>query len=563
MPKLSESSLKLPVIALFAPILFAYSNMSYAASDVQVKDVKLNEVTVFLRGAELFNSAQISLPAGESEVIFTNIASDINEKTLIIGTDSKALIKSMQIRRNYLEDKKNAPETERLKSQLEELQESRRQLQIEQQIIETQLNVLAQNTRLGNDKAAATVEDIRGMWSFIDTQVKESLKTQARLTKELVELDKLIASLQRQIQDGQTKGVIPGNQLAVTFYSETPVDANVNLSYAIQSANWVPTYDVSVEKINGPVQFTYKASVAQASGISWNNVRLKLSTGNLSQSAQAPRLNPNYLSLRDDTIFYGVGSSKRENVVQHAPMAMMEVPESELMDDYRSKEVEKSKIARSTLNSYVVTNVSGVNTTFDIALPYTIPSDSKQHLVAIKEDKTTGDYRYVVVPKLNDSAFLQVQIADWQKLNLLPGKSNVFFEGSFIGEGYINVNDIDDELMNISLGRDSKIVVSRNNVFGMTNKPKFFGSNITQNFGYEIDVKNTRAQEIKLAVIDQIPVSRDTAINVTDIKYDNKGELNKDTGEIQWTLNMAANTAQKLHLSYVVKYPKNKNVVGL
>lgn len=553
MLKLPNYLSKLHIAAILVPVTFAYSGFSYAALESQIKDVKLNEVTVFLRGAELFNSAEISLPAGESEVIFTNIASDINEKTLIIGTDSKVLIKSSQVSRNYLDDKKNTPEIEKLKSQMEEMQEARRQLQIEQQTIDAQLRMLEQNTRLGNDKESATIDDIRGMWSFIDTQMKEALIKKGQLTKEQIELDKKTNALQQQIQERQAKGLIPGNQLVVKFYSENSVNTNVHLSYAIQSANWVPTYDVSVEKINGPVEFTYKASVAQASGISWDNVHLKLSTGNLSQSAQAPKLAPNYLSLYDDRIYGGLGSVKYSMVAMQPPSEMMEYGNS----------VKESGKAKRTLNDYVVTNVSGVNTTFDISLPYSIPSDSKQHLVSIKEEKAEGDYRYFVVPKLSDNAFLQVQIADWQKLNLLPGKSNVFFEGSFIGEGYINVNDIDDELMNISLGRDSKIIVSRNNVYGMTNKPRFFGSNITQNFGYEIDIKNTRSKAIKLAVLDQIPVSRDTAINITDIKYDNKGELNKDTGELQWTLNMAANTAQKLTLSYTVKYPKNKTIAGL
>lgn len=554
---------RLPVLSaavLFVPLTLVCSGMSYAADlSYQVKDAKLNEVTVFLRGAELFNSAQIDLPAGESEVIFTNIAADINEKTLLIGSDSKVLVKSSVIRRNFLSEKVNSPEIERLESQIEELQENRLQLQIEQQIIDAQLAMLEENSQLGNEKAATTLEDISGMWNFIATQMKDALRTRAEINKSIGELDKKLNSMRSQVQELQSKGVVPGNQLAVKFYSEQPVSTNVYISYAIRNANWVPTYDVSVDKVNGPVHFTYKASVAQASGISWDNVRLKLSTGNLSQSAQAPVLKPNYLALYEEQQFKSNSDRYYMNSVEESAVVAYEVQKA--MPE--SARADKKLFTSGSIDGYVVTNVSGVNTTFDISLPYTIPSDSKQHLVSIKEQQAKGDYRYFVVPKLNNSAFLQVQIADWQELNLLPGKSNVFFEGSFIGEGRINTDDIRDDTMNISLGRDSKIIVERNNVSAMKGKPEFFGNNINQQYGYAIDVKNSRSEPIKLVVADQIPVSRDAQVTVIDVKHDKTAQLNKDTGEVLWTLTMPANGAQKLSLSYTVRYPKDKQVTGL
>jgi uncharacterized protein (TIGR02231 family) len=561
MRHLSSGISKLQLAALLVPAALAYSSLGYAALESQVKDIKLNSVTVFLRGAELFNSAQVSLPAGESEIVFTNIASNINEKTLIIGTDSQALIKSSQIRRNYLAESVDSEEMQRLNSQIDELQENRRYLLIEQQTIETQLRLLEQNLSLTNDKDRATVDDIRSLWNFIDTQMKDALKNRTRLAQELADMDKKIGALQRQIQERQAKGRLPGNQLVVKFHTKQAVNANVNLSYAITDANWVPSYDVAVDKINGPIKFIYKASVAQASGIDWNNVHLKLSTGNLSQSAQAPTLKPNYLSVIEARNYYnGAGRAK---MAQNAPVVMEAISSDLSYEAGEAKQESAPALKRLTLNDYVATDISGVNTTFNIALPYSIPSDSNAHLVAIKEEQTAGDYRYFVVPKVNNSVFLQVQIADWQRLNLLPGKSNVFFEGSFIGEGYINPADISDEMMNISLGRDNKIIVERNNVSGMKNKPTFFGNNMTQDFGYTIDVHNSRPEPIKLMVVDQIPVSRDESISINDVKLDNQGTINKESGELSWLLNLSANGAQKLRFSYTVKYPKDKNIRGL
>lgn len=533
---------------LLLPLIQGVSMSSYAASTPQVEALKLNDVTVFLQGAELFNSAEINLPVGESDVVFTNVASNINEKTLLIHTEGKALVKSSSIKRNYLADKSQSANVEHLQSQIDELEQSQRQRQIALQVIDAQLQLLEENTRMSGDSNAVHVEDIQSMWRFIDTEMTSALQNKAKLNDELVELDKKLTALRHQIQESQAKNYLPGNQLVVTFYAEQPIKTKINLSYAIQDANWVPTYDVLADGIGKPVSLGYKASIAQNSGISWDNVRLRLSTGNLNQSAQAPTLHPIHLSI------YKPAPEPR--YIEQETWAMEEMAPPVMM-------MEKQDAKINSLNDYVVTNVGGVNTTFDISLPYTIPSDAKQHVVSIKEEQLKGDYRYFVIPKVNSDAFLQVQVTDWQKLNLLPGKSNIYFEGSFIGEGYINPQAIQGEAIDFSLGRDRKIIVNRESVSEQKSKPEFFGGNINQKYDYVITVRNTRVEPIKLVVLDQVPVSRDAEISVIDVKFDNDAQLKPETGEVEWTLNMSPESSLKLPLSYTVKYPKDKQVAGL
>lgn len=143
----------------------------------------------------------------------------------------------------------------------------------------------------------------------------------------------------------------------------------------------------------------------------------------------------------------------------------------------------------------------------------------------------------------------------------MPGKSSIFFEGSFVGQGYINTKNA-KETLDLSLGRDKKIIINRENDKQMTAKSEFFGNSVSQQYSYVMDVKNTRKEPIKLVVLDQVPMSRDSAITVDGLKYDG-ASYNKDTGEVQWTLDLTPNQAQKLSLSYTVKYPKDQRVTGL
>ena len=51
------------------------------------------------------------------------------------------------------------------------------------------------------------------------------------------------------------------------------------------------------DDVKDPVKLFYKANVYQNSGVSWNKVKITLSTGNPTEGAQAPILNPWYLAF--------------------------------------------------------------------------------------------------------------------------------------------------------------------------------------------------------------------------------------------------------------------------
>ena len=80
---------------LCASVALAYSGAVYA--EAQVQNVKLNDVTVFIRGAELFNSGKVTLPAGESEVIFTNIDYCRKYVRLRVGYSTIHMTKTRQL----------------------------------------------------------------------------------------------------------------------------------------------------------------------------------------------------------------------------------------------------------------------------------------------------------------------------------------------------------------------------------------------------------------------------------------------------------------------------------
>jgi len=72
-------------------------------------------------------------------------------------------------------------------------------------------------------------------------------------------------------------------------------------------------------------------------------------------------------------------------------------------------------------------------------------------------------------------------------------------------------------------------------------------------------VKNARSKEIKMKLIDQVPVSTNSALIVNNIELSG-GELEKDTGSITWNLTIPSGGSVKKVLKYEVTYPKTGTV---
>lgn len=195
---------------------------------------------------------------------------------------------------------------------------------------------------------------------------------------------------------------------------------------------------------------------------------------------------------------------------------------------------------------------------FEIESPYTIASDNKNYTVDMAYYAVPAIYKYYAVPKIDKDAFLIAHIIDWEKYNLLEAEANVFFEDTYVGKTLMDVRFASDTL-EISLGRDKKVSVNREKIKDYSTK-QFIGSKKEEVHSWKTTVKNNKNQAITMIVLDQIPVSTNSEIEVKPLEI-TAGKLNEETGEIKWELELQPNETKELELRYSVRYPKNRNVI--
>lgn len=222
----------------------------------------------------------------------------------------------------------------------------------------------------------------------------------------------------------------------------------------------------------------------------------------------------------------------------------------------RSVSSDKEKNAIQTVT--VATQYQPTTTVYRIENRYTLESDGKTSTIGIREFEIPAIYDYYAAPKIDPAAFLTAKIVNWQDYEWQSGEVSLYFEGAYLGKTYLDLSAVSDTL-SLSLGKDNGVKISRKLLKEYSAK-KFIGSNRTDNRQYEIIVRNSKKVPVNITLVDQIPVSTTKEISVDDMKT-GEGQLNKETGMINWILSLAPGQERKAGFSYVVKYPKDRKLL--
>lgn len=510
---------------------------------------KITDVTVFLNRAQVTRQIKTQLQPGKTELVVGGLTSALDPQSIQVSGRGSFVILGTSHRQNYLTEV-NMPKP--LKSLRDSIDWLSKQVSLEQsqkEILSKEEGMLMSNQKIGGANQNLSVAELKAMADFYRTRLSEIVSSRMKEEDKIKKLQERMSKLQQQFNSQNEMYQRNTSEIVVSVSADAATSADLEVNYVVSNAGWTPQYDIRAINTKNPIQLSYKATVFQSTGEEWKSVKLKLSTANPNQSGLKPELIAWYLDFYQPVT---VRSARYEGDM--APMS-----------EQKSKMVFKEAVSEpmapaSTAAEYVTTIQTSLNTEFDIALPYTVTSASKPTLVDIRNYELNATYNYSTAPKLDNDAFLLAKAIGWEELSLLPGETNIFFEGTFTGKSFIDPNNIKDTL-SLSLGRDKRIVVKREKLKELTSR-KFIGTNQRESYAWEISVRNTKSEPVQVFVEDQIPVSQNSQIEVTPIDLAN-ATYNKDTGKLSWDLKLQPNETKKIIFKYEVKYPKDKQVNGL
>ncbi|MBS1488000.1 MAG: DUF4139 domain-containing protein [Bacteroidetes bacterium] len=527
--------------------LMLAASLAAAAQPTQKTTSKITDVTVFLNRAQITREVHATLPAGKSTLVVDGLTSMLDPNSIQVSGRGNFIILGTSHQQNYLSELSMPKALKTLKDSLSLVQTQVIMEQSQKEILNKEEQLLISNQKIGGANTNLTVNELKAMADFYRTRLNDIALSRIKEDDKIKKLNERMQKIQSQINTQNELYQRNTSEIAISVSTDSPAAATLQISYVVTNAGWMPQYDIRAINTKNPIQLSYKANVFQSTGEDWNNVKLKLSTANPNQSGLKPELYAWYLNFYQPA---RATYSMTDNLKMLRSKAMKK----------EAEEMAGEVVPAPALADYVSTVQTSLNTEFDISLPYTVLSANKPTLVDIRNYELKATYQYSAAPKLDNDAFLLAQVTGWEELSLLPGEANIFFEGTFTGKSQIDPNNIKDTL-SLSLGRDKRIVVKREKLKELTSR-KFIGSNQREFYAWELSVRNTKSEPVRITLEDQIPVSQNSQIEVTAVDLAN-AKYNKETGKLVWDLSLQPNETKKIVFKYEVKYPKDKLVGGL
>lgn len=538
-------------------ILFLLASLmtgSVWSANETIVNSQIEAVQVYRQRAQIAREATVNVTKGENLLIFSGLSRFILPNSITVSGQGNGTIQSVSHRVSYL---KTTPKTARmilLEDSIEVLSEELFVLQDQRFINESEQKLILENRQLGGTDSGFSADDLTQLAELYQKRLADIRKRLRGIKKTEKKLNERKNSYQQELASISAQRNQPTQQVVVAFQADQAGRVTLGLQYMVNQASWSPYYDIRVASTADPLQFFLKANVINNTGIDWEGVDVTLSTTNNNVNNSQPSLSPWYVG-----VYYpspkGSYGYKQDAAKPSRRDAMALSNTLELDDAYGAAE---ERAEAEVAYAYDATTISEgeLGLEFDIALPYDIPADGKAHQVDIQIIDVAGNFMHYAVPKLDRDAFLVAEINQ----DLLRGKANVYFEGTFVGETYVNTDNPRDSML-ISLGRDPKVQIQREQVKDFT-KVKTVGSNIRKTMGYEISIRNNKSTPVSLILEDQIPVSQDQDITVETLELSG-GVLDEASGKITWTLTLKPGEKREIPLRFEVKYPKNKPVSGI
>ncbi len=535
-------------------VLFLFLSISvFSQTEHQILfQSKISNITVFIDGAELTESYDLNLVKGRNLVVVKNVSNKLMSNTIRVITENTVNVLSISSKIDYLQQESEKPRIKILKDSLLLVNRQLKDFTDLTNAYTIEKELLIKNMSLSGANNGVAVNELKSASAFYREKILEINKKLTEFELESLKLDKTKTQIDAELLELNANSSYSIYEIYILLSSEEAKKTSIEMKYLVSNAGWSPTYDLKVSDINTDIDVNYRAQVYNDTDIDWKDVKLKLSSGDPSISAESPVLKPWHVNYVDYNNFYG-GINKQtksdfiraEGYTQN--MIVPNISEQSVIEI-------SDNIAE---NDYIEVEVSQLSIEFDIAEKYSIPSDNKPYYVEVAEYKLPAIYKHFCVPKMEKDVFLLARITGWQDLNLVEGTAHVYFAGAYVGESYIYTRNVRDTL-DLSLGRDKKVIVTRSKLKEYSSV-KLIGAKRKETLAYQMIVKNNRNQPIDIEIQDQLPISTNSEIEIDVIQTSNaKQDVN--SGKLVWEYHVKSGEAKTIDLQFAIKYPKNSTI---
>ena len=236
-------------------------------------------VTVFLSGAEVVREGSISIPQGNSEIILTGISPYAEAKSVQVKLASRDVT---VLSVNHMYDLANSGATSeemaKWQKKLESLNEQIARVSNKVSVVQDELAFLQENRSIKGTSSGVSLANLKSVNDYYREQNLHLRNQKLELEKELKQLREKRDIVTKEISQQGKLDENPMGEVHIRVDAKRALSCPVELSYYVENASWIPSYDLRSSGLGKPLELSYKATIHQATREDWNRVHLTISS---------------------------------------------------------------------------------------------------------------------------------------------------------------------------------------------------------------------------------------------------------------------------------------------
>lgn len=488
--------------------------------------VKVAEAEVYRQGCTVILQGSADVREGANHLVVTGLPSGLDEGS--VSLRMPRVVSQGQVSVRYADLG--------VEGQSDELTE------LDQRIDELDRKIENKETELASWKGLSSKMDGSAALDYLE-RLPPKLD---ELTAGLVDLknERRTLSVQRdQLREAELRP-----RLEVDVTSTQAGSLPVELSVRSSNAGWDPEYDVLVEQIGEPLRLRMKGSVWQATGLPWDDVTLRLSTGTAAVMGDLPRFVPCYLSKAQPHV--QVAPPRAAMKARGLPLAAPLMASSSA-DDTMAGMLDFSDVQEMSAPEAVVER-QATATTYELPGTQSLESAHKAQTFVVSTSELEATYRLYAYPRRDEAAYLVAHLDEEPLPEVIEQPLSVYLEGSYAGT--IRIGAATDEGgYELPLGRDELVRVRRREE--VRRSKKLLGGKVVVGHTSTITVESRKDLPVEVVVLELVPISQDKEIEVT-LKETSGAAHDTERGELRWERTLEAGGRLSLVASYEVTHPK-------
>jgi len=537
--------------------LFLALSLPTRSAELEVQS-KVDSVAVSPDAATVTRVAEVDLGAGDLTLVFKNLPFSLDPASLRLAGSAaeKITIGTLEARISPTDIKSNDSAVE---ARLRALRADRDGWQVSIEALAAKQAMMIRFSQSGPEKLSPESRPLDiGQWNAAwDTvgnalaKVGDELRAARARARDIdEEIKALEGNRQRPLAKGPARDVVASIQVPASVSK-----ARLELSYRVPGASWQPTYDASVDTTGGKprLDFVRRATVTQRTGEDWNDVALSVSTVRVAGGTSPPDMQTQRIAFYEPPVPLGAAAKAAGAAPRSTTRALNEAAPTAVAPAPQVAATERVASLES----------GAFQATYQVPGRISVAADGTPKSFVLSSRQIAPTTLIKTVPALDPTAYIECHFVNEDDAPILPGEVRVRRDGTFVGTGRVGLVAPGDAL-DLGFCADDKVKVTRVPVRRKENEPTWFGQTKTEAREFKTTVKNLHDFAVRVSVIDQLPVSENTAISIEQLPQTTtptEKQVADKRGVMSWTFDLAPGESKDIRLAYRMKWPAEREVV--